>query len=110
SAGEARGARRAASCITQSKSDHWHKKHRDWKVVDKAEQRTGAAMIEVPRIEVAGYEVGPVWFTARADKNFHEFMSQWMDRTVEGALGGSGLRFFRVTVDYPHAAAYFEKP
>src|SRR5262249_50919852 len=75
---DGRGAKRAASFITQSKFDAWHKKHPDWKMIDKAEERTDAAILEAPRIEVAGYEVGPVWFTARADKNFHEFMSQWM--------------------------------
>jgi hypothetical protein len=32
------------------------------------------------------------------------------DKQVEGALGGSALRYFRVTVDYPNAAAAFERP
>jgi hypothetical protein len=36
-------------------------------------------------------------------------MSQWMDKKIEGALGGNGLCHFRVTVDYPNAVAYFEK-
>jgi hypothetical protein len=38
------------------------------------------------------------------------YMSQWMDRRVEGALGGSALAFFRVTVDFPDAVAVFERP
>jgi hypothetical protein len=66
------------------------------------------AMIEVPRVVIAGRAVGPVWFTRRADKNFHQFMSQWMDKRVDGALGGNALSFFRVTVDYPSAVAVFE--
>lgn len=33
-----------------------------------------------------------------------------MDQQAEGALGGSALHFFRVTVDYPNAVAAFEKP
>ena len=37
-------------------------------------------------------------------------MSRFMDKTIEGALGGNVLRSFRLTVDYPGAAAYFEKP
>lgn len=45
------------------------------------------SMIEVPTVLVAGYSAGPL-FTRRPDKNFHEFMSQWMDRKVDGALGG----------------------
>ena len=67
-------------------------------------------MIEVPVITVAGLTAGPVWFTVRADKNFHEYMSQWMDRRIEGALGGSALRYYRVTVDYPNRRATFETP
>ena len=54
---------------------------------------------------MAGYTVGPVWFTRRPDPSFHQFMSQYMDKQVEGALGGSALKFFRVTVDYPNAVA-----
>jgi hypothetical protein len=30
-----------------------------------------------------------------------------MDRRVDGALGGSLLRYFTVTVDYPRARASF---
>ena len=103
-------AQRATSFINQSIFDRWHKKHPDWRVVENAESSSGAAMIEVPRLSAGGYDVGPVWFTARPDKNFDQGMSQWMDKKVHGALGGSALRFFRITVDYPNAIAYFEKP
>ena len=64
-------------------------------------------MIEVPYFSVAGFRIGPVWFTERPNANFHEYMSQWMDRRVDGALGGNVFRFFRVTVDYPAAVARF---
>lgn len=50
-----------------------------------------------------------MWFTRRADQNFHRYMSQFMDKQIEGALGGSALHYFRVTVDYPRAVAIFEK-
>jgi hypothetical protein len=40
-------------------------------------------MIEVPEVEIAGSLVGPVWFTWRQDKSFHEFMSSMMDKQVE---------------------------
>jgi hypothetical protein len=53
--------------------------------------------------------VGPVWFTYRPDKSFHEYMSSMMDARVEGALGGSALRYFRVTVDFPHGRAVFQQ-
>jgi len=104
-------ALRATSFIVGTKFDAWRKKHPDWRVIEKADQNLkGEPMIEVPAVTVAGYTVGPVWFTRRADANFHGFMSQFMDKQVEGALGGSALKFFRVTVDYPNAVAAFEKP
>ena len=104
-----RAALRATSFITTTTFARWHSRHPQWRVVENAEQGTGESMIEVPTISVAGYTVGPVWFTRREDKNFHEVMSQWTDKKIEGALGGSALHFFRVTVDYPNATAVFEK-
>jgi hypothetical protein len=104
-------ATRGTSFIAAVHFDGWRKKHPDWRVIENADLGVkGEPMIEVPTLTVAGYTVGPVWFTRRPDKNFHQFMSQFMDRRVEGALGGSALRFFRVTVDYPHAVAVFERP
>ena len=64
-------------------------------------------MIEVPAVEIGGASVGPVWFTWRPDKNFHDYMSGMMDGRVEGAIGGNALAHFVMTVDYPGAAAYF---
>jgi len=101
-------AERATSFITATIFGRWHQRHPDWRVIPDAESFTGAPMIEVPAVEVGGYTVGPVWFTQRPDKAFHEFMSQWMDHRVEGALGGSALGYFRVTLDYPSATAAFE--
>lgn len=102
-------AERATSFITTSTFEKWRKRHPNWRVIEQAEITTGEAMIEVPSVTVAGYTVGPVWFTRRPDKNFHEFMSKFMDKRVEGALGGNALRYFRVTVDYPNAVAIFER-
>lgn len=104
-----RRAVRATSFITASVFEKWRKKHPEWRVVETAEKGSGQSMVEVPQILVAGYAVGPVWFTRRPDKNFHEYMSQWMDKRIDGALGGNALRFFRITVDYPRAVAVFEK-
>jgi hypothetical protein len=102
-------AHRAASFINQSILDRWHTKHPDWKMVENADGVSGSTMIEVPIVTVAGYQVGPVWFTARPDKQFDEWMSQWMDKKIHGALGGSIFQYFQITVDYPNAMAYFEK-
>ncbi|HET6843633.1 MAG TPA: hypothetical protein VFK06_18430 [Candidatus Angelobacter sp.] len=62
-----RAAHRATSFINQSILDRWHKKHPDWKMVEKAEKGSYATMIEVPALIVGGYRAGPVWFTARED-------------------------------------------
>lgn len=105
-----RPASRAASFITASVFERWRKKYPGWRVIEKAEAGSNEAMIEVPSVQLGGYTVGPVWFTRRKDRNFHEYMSQWMDRKIEGALGGSALQYLRVTVDYPNAVAVFEKP
>ncbi len=103
-------AHRATSFIAKSIFARWHAEHPDWKVIEKAEEHTGDSMIQVPSVEIGGYTVGPVWFTERPDKNFTQWMSQWMDKTVYGALGGSALQYLRVTVDYRNAMAYFERP
>ena len=107
---DGRPGRRATSFISESVAARWRQRHPDWRVVPGAEQSTGMAMIEVPRISVAGHEVGPVWFTLRPDRSFAQFMSPLMDRPVVGALGGTALQYFRVTVDYPGAVAVFERP
>lgn len=109
--GDGGPARRATSFISTSTFERWRKRHPDWKVVEHADANAGGEpMIEVPAVTVAGFTVGPVWFTRRADKNFHQWMSQWMDKQIDGALGGSALHSFRVTVDYPGAVAVFERP
>lgn len=100
---------RATSFITTTVFEKWRKQHPQWRVVEQAEMGSNEAMIEVPKVTVGGYTVGPVWFTRRADKNFHEYMTQFMDKRIEGALGGNALRHFRVRVDYPRAVAVFEK-
>ena len=102
---------RGASFIVQQVFDRWRTRHPEWRLIEDADQSVpGSAMIEVPEILVAGHTVGPVWFTVRPNENFHDFMSQWMDRRVDGALGGSALHFFRITVDYPAAKAHFNFP
>lgn len=107
--GDGGPAQRGTSFITQSVFTAWRAAHPDWRVVDSADMRGNAPMIEVPRVTIAGHEVGPVWFTARPDRAFHEWMAQWMDRPLDGALGGSALRYFRVLVNYPEAYAAFER-
>jgi hypothetical protein len=109
SIGDGHPRERATSFVAARLFDRWHKDHPDWHLIENAEEKTHLAIIEVPRIQVAGFEVGPAWFTRRPD-GAHQWMSTFMDRPIVASIGGSVLRNFRVTVDYPGAVAYFERP
>lgn len=102
---------RATSFIVSSQLERWHAEHPEWRLIGHADRLAmkGKAMraIEVPHIEIAGWRVGPVWFTERPDSNFHDEMSSGMDKRVEGAVGGNVFRQFQVTLDYPRATAWF---
>ncbi len=104
---DGRPANRATSFLTRGTYDKWHAKHPEWKVVE-VKTATGQVMIEVPKITIASHTVGPVWFSVQPDMAFHQYMAQWMDQPTEGALGGSALKYFRITADWPNAIAVFE--
>ena len=101
---------RATSFITTEVFERWREQHPSWRLLMDADSTIhGMDMIEVPQIEIGGHRVGPVWFTQRRNADFHEYMSQWMDRTLDGALGGNALRHFVVTIDYPGSAAWLRR-
>ena len=104
-------AERGTSFITQSVFERWRAAHPDWRVIEGANRAFDKewAMIEVPLLAIAGYQVGPVWFTMRSTQSF-QGMSTAMDAPIQGALGGSALKYFRITLDYPNATARFERP
>ncbi len=108
--GDKRPANRATSFLTRSMFEKWRTRHPEWRALDNIKTLSGTAMIEVPRVTVGGFTVGPVWFTVQPDAAFHRYMAQWMDKGTEGALGGSVLHYLRVSVDWPNAIAVFEKP
>jgi hypothetical protein len=62
----------------------------------------------VREVRIAGLSVGPVWFAQRSDDTFRQWLSQMMDRQVEGAVGGSAFKHLRMVIDYPGARAYFK--
>jgi hypothetical protein len=103
-------ALRATSMIVSSRFEAWHAAHPDWPVIEAAQVRTGARMIRVPDVVLAGFQVGPVWFTERPDANFHGMMSASMDAQVEGAIGGNAFRTLHITVDYRASRAAFARP
>jgi hypothetical protein len=99
------------SYVVASVFERWHKAHPDWRVVVNGDAAFGPErpmpLIEVPRVEIAGWSVGPMWFTERPDPAFHDMMSSMMDKQVEGAVGGNVFRHFVMTIDYPHETAWF---
>ena len=108
--GDGGPAQRSTSMVSDDVFQAWREAHPEWRVIPQAQAGTGSDMIEVPRVEIAGFTVGPVWFTHRANTNYHDMMSSMMDRRVEGAVGGNAFRHFVMTVDYPNAVAYFRCP
>lgn len=100
---------RGTSFIEPSIYKEWHRQHPEWPVIENSDKMLGAPMIQVPEITIAGYTVGPVWFNVRSEGAFYEYMSQWMDQKIGGALGASAFKYFRIIVDYPNAVALFDK-
>jgi len=101
-----------ASYIVTSIFEEWQTTHPSWRVIAQADLVTGRVfpMIEVPEVSIADVTFGPVWFTQRPDAEFRERMSQMMDKQIDGAIGGSGLKYLRIVLDYPGAIAYVQMP
>lgn len=101
----------ATSYITTTMLNQWHKAHTDWPVVvegDNLFPHHPSRTIRVPVVAIAGIKVGPVWFTERPDRAFHQFMASMMDKQTEGAIGGNILKHFVMTLDYPRATVDFD--
>lgn len=96
------------SFIAKSIFDQWRQEHPDWKFIPKAELN-GADMIEVPEVKVGNLVAGPVWFSKRPDEAWSKGMIGSMDKIVKGAIGGSFLKYFKVTIDYNSELIRFEK-
>jgi hypothetical protein len=96
------------SFIAKSIFDLWRKEHPEWRFIPKGELN-GADMIEVPEIRVGVMVAGPVWFSKRPDEAWSKGMIGSMDKVVKGAIGGSFLKYFKVTIDYNSELIQFEK-
>jgi hypothetical protein len=99
------------SYITKSIMDAWRIKYPDWVVIERGDDLLPEGVlpiIRVPKLQIAGWEVGPVWFTQRPDSNFHGMMASLMDRSPEGAVGANIFEHFRMTIDYPQGVAWFD--
>lgn len=96
-----------ASFIAASVFDRWRTQHPDWKYYPKADMSKD--VIEVPIIKIGGIEVGPVLFSKRPDENWSKGMIRSMDKVVKGAVGGSALKYLKVTIDYNSELIGFER-
>jgi len=105
--GEPVTSEHAGSFIAASHLQDWHARHPDWPYI--AYGDAGAAMIQVPDMEIAGWHTGPVWFSSRKDRTFHEAIATLVDRPLDGALGGNAFATFRITADYPSGKLAFEQ-
>lgn len=110
--GVATGTRFGTSFIARSTFEAWATANPDWRTLEQGDHIGGNTlpMIEVPEVTIGRHTVGPVWFAQRPDAAFREWMSGMMDAQIEGAIGGSAFRYFRMVVDYPNATAYFALP
>lgn len=97
----------AGSFIAASIFDKWRREHPEWKYFPKAD--LDQDLIEVPLIKIGNNSVGPVLFAKRPDENWSEGMIHSMDKVVKGAIGGSGLKYLKVTIDYNSELIKFEK-
>lgn len=97
----------AGSFIARSVLAQWHQKHPEWAYYPQAD--LAGDVIIVPSVHLCGHDTGPVAFAGREDAVWSMGMISSMDRVVKGAIGGSALRYFRVTIDYPHALVRMEQ-
>jgi hypothetical protein len=98
------------SYIATSVLERWHKAHPAWRVVENGDDlhpQSRSRLIEVPAVDIAGSRIGPVWFTEQSNTTYHVYMAQWMDKPVDGALGGNVFAHFVMTIDYPRSTTYF---
>jgi hypothetical protein len=95
------------SFIAASICNEWRKNHPDWKLYPSAE--INGDIIEVPIVQINGHEVGPVLFAVHNDEVWSKGMAQSMGKVVKGAIGGSALKYFKVTADYNAELIRFER-
>jgi predicted alpha/beta superfamily hydrolase len=98
---------RAWSLVRAATFKKWRAAHPDWRVIEHANQINDADMIEVPRIRVAGFDVGPVWFGTIPDRPASAPPAPRRTH-IDGTIGGSALKYFSITVDYPGRTARFK--
>jgi hypothetical protein len=88
-------------------------RHPDWPVIERADLWWGLSLIRVEKVSVGGYDVGPTWFSVlrgpATPPTGPANAPSWTKRQG-GTIGGSLLKNFVMTLDYPRATARFYKP
>ncbi|MEM1259644.1 MAG: hypothetical protein AAGH81_14010 [Bacteroidota bacterium] len=101
------------SFIAMSVFEKWKEQHPDWEIIRGGDvvpvrgQSFAMDMIRVPEVKLGTISVGPVWFSSRPDTAWSKGMIQSMDKSVQGALGGSALKYVSITIDYPNELIHF---
>ncbi len=99
-----------SSFIRESVARKWQQSNPKWRVIKNGDKFGGGGfLIEVPRIKVATYEVGPVWFATRKDSIYDKYSKEIMDAHIDGAVGGNLFKYFEIIANYPSAKLYFRK-
>jgi hypothetical protein len=90
-----------------------HQRHPDWPVIEHADLWNGLGLIRVPNVSIAGYDLGPTWFSVlngpTTPPSLPATAPAWQ-RRFGALLGGSLLRNFVLTLDYPRGVARFYRP
>jgi hypothetical protein len=89
-------------------------RHPDWPIIERADLWAGLSLMRVPNVSIAGYEVGPTWFSVLGGgpptpPTAAPNAPAWAKRQG-GTIGGSLLKHFVVTLDYPRGTVRFYKP
>jgi hypothetical protein len=100
-------ADRATTHVRVSLYEKWHARHPDWRVIEHGDRWSNSNLIEVPVVNVAGFDVGPVLFSALLNDTSSHFIQPPPRMKIDGTLGGSALKYFVVTMDYPNRVAQF---
>ncbi len=104
---------RATSHLPNWEYARLHERHPDWPVIEHADLWDGLSLIRVQHVSIAGYELGPTWFSVlrgpATPPDGPPNAPAWMKRQG-GTVGGSLLRNFVMTLDYPRGVVRLEKP
>ena len=113
---DGQSAERGTSLVWPPVFEKWRAGHPDWRVIENADVLTKQAMIEVPKVSIGGYDVGPVWFMEYVNggnpqpEPTYPAGTPTNKKRISGTIGGSTLRFFSIVMDYPRATADFSRP